>query len=279
MKKVLKIIVIVFACFFVIGVVVNVVLNSKDTDSFKEYVNEANRNCPICFANGTGQITSISLVHDMLVYKMNMPSDLFDIAKRRQKPELMKKVMIMSFLCLNGQGDNNGDALFSWLVKEKCGIRFEIITSNNDRFDYESSYHELLQMRKQYQLNPQEAMKEAVILKLAMEQATLPFVIEEGMVLTSIELVGTNIVMVITIDENTYSMEYFSQNKETIKEAIWESALTDPSNKATFDLCKISHSGFIYRLVGIPSFQTIDIVISPEEIQKNITTPSNLNIY
>jgi phage pi2 protein 07 len=102
--------------------------------------------------------------------------------------------------------------------------------------------------------------------------------IDEGMIITDYMLVQDNIMVVFEIDESVYSMSDFIDNQELIKSSIIEELLKDPEGKSMLDLCKVSHSGLVYRMVGNNTQKSLDIVISQEEIRQYDPMPSNVTI-
>ena len=96
--------------------------------------------------------------------------------------------------------------------------------------------------------------------------------------MTDFKLEGNNIAIAIQIDENLYSIDGMLTNKEIIKASMIEEGISQPESKALLDLCKVSHSGLIYRILGNHSQRIIEIDITSDEIRRIVKTPYNVNI-
>jgi hypothetical protein len=190
----------------------------------------------------------------------------------------VKEGLLMCFLCINAQGGNQGDLLMDLLERFGYGIRVIITESANGRFECSASTSEIKSLREQYNLNPHEALYNLLALSIEAERIHLPIVLDEGFVLTDYKLEADNIVVCIQIDEDQYSIDEMSSNKELVKEAMFEEGLKDPESKALLDMCKVSHSGLKYSFMGNRSYRTFEIVLSSNEIRKIVPTPSNVNI-
>ena len=128
-------------------------------------------------------------------------------------------------------------------------------------------------------MNPQEAMKRCLDIQVEMTSAALPMEIDEGMTMTDYRLSDETIVTTIVVDESLYSISQMRSNKSMIKDAMLEEGVKDPSSKATLDLCKISHTGLRYHIMGNQSHQSFDVDITSQEIVDYVETPSTLNIH
>ena len=115
-------------------------------------------------------------------------------------------------------------------------------------------------------------------LQIEVENESLPIVIDEGMVMVDCSLSNGNIITTVNIDERIYSLATLKANNEQLKKSIIENGLNDPESKSLFDMCKVSHTGLVYRYVGVSSRKRVDIIITSDEIRQFDPTPSSLNI-
>lgn len=102
--------------------------------------------------------------------------------------------------------------------------------------------------------------------------------VDEGMTMTDYKLEGDHIVITMQIDESLYSIATMRSNRALIKTSMIEEGLKDPESKALFDMCKVSHTGLVYRIVGNNSHDEFVITIPSNEIREFTQTPSNVNI-
>ena len=158
-------------------------------------------------------------------------------------------------------------------------MRIVITESATGAYETTASVDEIKAFRERFHLNPHEALYSLLALKIEAERSSLPMQLDEGMVMTDCSLDRDNIVMVIEIDESIYSMNDFIENQDLMKSSIIEESLNDPESKIMLDLCKVSHSGLVYRMIGNYTGKQLDIVITQEEIRQFDPLPSNVYIH
>lgn len=277
LKKVLKItgitIGVILLCLIIFGNVAKLIYSN----SFEAQVERANRDCPIPVANGKGKVTAMHVQDGYLTYYISYETNYYNLIETFDDAKA-KEAMFMTILCVNGQGNEGGDVLMDKLIEEKLGLKIVINNSSSEIHEFSISPSEIQQLRQRFQLNPHEALYNLLSISIEAEKVNLPIQIEEGMMLTGYELSGENIVYTASVDEKLYSIEDLNANKAALKSSILEEGLNDVESKALLDLCKISHTGLIYRYVGKQSHKKCEVVISSEEIRQIVPTPSSVNI-
>ena len=163
-------------------------------------------------------------------------------------------------------------------IEEKYGLKIVITKSATGAYETSATVDEIEAFRERFHLNPHEALYSLLKLKIEAEQSSLPMQIDEGMVITGYTLIDDNIMVVVEIDESVYSMSDFIDNYKLMKSSVIEELLTDPEGKVMLDLCKVSHSGLVYRMIGNFTQKSLDIVINQEEIRQFDPMPSNVTI-
>ncbi len=191
----------------------------------------------------------------------------------------LKEGLLFSFLCMNAQGNELGNQLMDKLLDENVGIKYIINQSKLNGFECQMNPTEIRKFRDEFKLNPHEALYGLIKLNIEADQEQLPMEIDEGMVMTAYKLEGDNIVITMVLDENLYEIDAFEENEEIIKESMMEEGVNDPDSKALLDLCKVSHTGLIYRMVGSITKRHVDVKLSSDYICKNVITPSSVNIH
>lgn len=278
MKKALKVIGIIFACLIVLGNLAKNITRPIYENSFASQVERANRGCPIPVGLGNGAVTAIRLEKGFLTYYLSYDTPFYNLMSGLS-PEKVKEALVMCFLCTNGQGNNQGDIMMDKLIEENCGLKVVITNSALGQYVYSATVQEIQTLRKRYQFNPQEAMYNMLSLNLEAERMNLPMKIEEGLYLTDYRLEGEDIVITAMMDESIYSIETLQENKDVVKNSIWEDVKSDAELKAFFDMCKVSHTGLVYRYIGDQSQKQCNIRFSSSEIRSTVITPSNVNIH
>lgn len=277
MKKVLKILGWTFLGLIIVGNLVKFITKPIYENSLSAQVASANRDCPIPLGDGVGEVSSIKLEDDYVVYRINYQQPYYNKMSKATSRDQIKEILMMSILCMNGQ-DGQGDTLMDVLSSNDCGLKFLMSSGGGQRMEISANSDELRDIRLKYNQNPQEAMLRLLELQIEVENESLPIVIDEGMVMVDCSLSNGNIITTVNIDERIYSLATLKANNEQLKKGIIENGLNDPESKSLFDMCKVSHTGLVYRYVGVSSRKRVDIIITSDEIRQFDPTPSSLNI-
>ena len=282
-KIILSIIGIIFLCLMIFGQIAKTVMKptmEKESQraEFARMIERADRDCPIPAAMGKGAVTGIKLENGYVTYYLAYDSDFLNVLSRINDKEKVKEGILMCFLCINAQGSNQGDLVMDLLAKFEYGIRVVITESATGKFDFKADVDEINNLREKYQLNPHEALYNLLSISIEAERTSLPIILDEGCLLTEYNLEGENIVITIQLDEPQYSIDTMASNIDLVKKSMFEEGLSDPSSKALLDMCKVSHSGLKYIFIGKQSHKSFSVLLSSNEIRKNVQTPSNVNI-
>ena len=287
MKKVIKIILssigILFLCMMIFAQVAKTVMKptiaqSNEKSEFAAAVERADRDCPIPVALGKGEVTGIKLENGYVTYYLKYDHDFHNLMSSLGSDTKAKEALLMCFLCINAQGNNQGDLLMDLLIRQNCGLKVVITESATGRYECKASVEDIKRLRERYQLNPHEALYNLLSLSIESQRVNLPMKVDEGMTMTDYKLEGDHIVITMQIDESLYSIATMRSNRALIKTSMIEEGLKDPESKALFDLCKVSHTGLVYRIVGNYSHDEFVITIPSNEIREFTQTPSNVNI-
>lgn len=249
-----------------------------EKSQFAQMIERVNNDCPIPAAMGKGQVTGIKLEEDFVTYYLSYSPEYYNVLSKLKNDEQIREGILMIFLCVNRQGDNRGDVILDSLEKYGYGIRFVITESAIGEFEFKASADEIAVLREKYQLNPHEALYKLLSLCIETDRVNLPQEIEEGIKMTDFSLEGENVVITMQVDEELYSIEQMKENKKIIKESLMKEGLSLPESHSLLDMCKISHSGLVYRVIGNQSLQKLDIEISSDEIRRLVDTPECLNV-
>ena len=275
-KKFLNILGIGLGCLMILGVVVVNVGRPVWESSFAGQVAAANRDCPIPVAGGAGQITSIRLEDDCLTYHLSY--DKGHHLLNALGEEKFKEALLLTMICLNGQGDHQGDWLMSKLAEEQCGLKIVVSISGVKQFECKASWQELQAMRHACAKTPHEALHSLVQMMMEAEKLNLPAVVEEGWVMTDCGIEGENICFTVHLDEDLFSFEEVCANKEDIRHSIVVALSESAESNPLLVLCKVSHSGITYRVIGNKTNRKFEISISSDKIRQMVHIPSNVNI-
>lgn len=283
MKKFFKIIGITFLCLMIVGQIVRTVMRpamqrSMEKTAFERMIERADKDCPIQVALGKGALTGIKLENGFVTYYLSYDNDFRNILSTLRDEDKIKEGIIMCFLCINAQGNNNGDLVMDILIRENCGLKVIVTESATGRFECCATVDEIKSLRNRFRLNPHEALYNLLTLSVEAERSSLPMQIDEGMYMSDYQLDSDNIIITIKLDESIYSIDNMIGNRNLMKATILSEGQRDPDSKAFLDLCKVSHTGLVYVIKGNRTHKSFDIVISSDEIRQTVKTPSNLHI-
>lgn len=278
MKQALKIIGCIFLVLIVIGNIVKLVAKPSYENSIETQVKRANRDCPIPVANGIGQVTSITFEDNSLIYRINYLPGHVNIDAFKKNPDAARAMFYLSFVCLQAQG-SYVEKMMTELVSNGIGLKIIVSDGAGEQFTSTMTPEYIARMKREVSLNPSEALHEALELKLAIETTGLPIQIDEGMVMTGMKLENNNIVVTVKMSEELYDLNVLNESSAELAASMLDEANAgDPELGALFDLCKVSHSGLIYRVIGSKTGRLVDMGLSSEYIRKGRKTPSQVNI-
>lgn len=278
MKKTLKIIGGIFLVLIVIGNIAKLVAKPSYENSIEAQIKRANRDCPIPVANGIGQVTSITLEDNYLTYRIDYRPGHVNIDAFKNNPDATRAMFYLSFVCLQAQG-SYVEKMMSELVVNGIGLRVVVADGTGEQFTSVMTPEYIARMKREVNINPSEALHEALELKLAIETTGLPAQIDEGMVMTGMKLEGNNIVVYVKMSEELYDLDVLNESSAELAASMLDEANAgDPELGALFDLCKVSHFGLVYRAIGSKTNRHVDMGLSSEQIRKGRKTPSQVNI-
>ncbi len=246
-------------------------------NSLKEAIARANSSCPIEVGGGTGYVSAIKLEDNNVTYYVHF-NERNNPMLTENNQENLKEFFILTLLCMNGQEYGQGDFFVSKLIDEGCGLKVVYTDSSGKNFESVTSVDELKSMKDKFHQNPHETLYQALEMEIEAERASLPLKIEEGMYITNYSLDGENIVITINMDENLYSLNEVKNQKEVLKQSILHEGIEDPEMKGLFDLCKVCHTGLIYRMTGSYSKKNCDVLITSDEIREAVPVASYVSI-
>lgn len=278
MKKTLKIIGGIFLAMIVIGNIVKLVAMPSYENSIEAQIKRANRDCPIPVANGIGQVSSITFEDHYITYRIDYRPGHVNINAFKENSDATRAMFYLSFVCLQAQG-SYVEKMMSEFVSKGIGLKVVVSDGIGEQFTSVMTPEYITKMKREVNLNPSEALHEALELKLAIETTGLPAQIDEGMVMTGMKLEGNNIVVSVDMSEDIYDLDIVEESStELAMSLLSEANSEDPELGALFDLCKVSHSGLIYRAIGSKTNRHVDMRLSSEQIRKGRKTPSQVNI-
>ncbi|MDE5985969.1 MAG: hypothetical protein K2H16_01625 [Prevotella sp.] len=278
MKKTFKIIGGILLALIMIGNIVKLVAKHSYENSIEAQIKRTNRDCPIPVANGIGQVSSITLENHFLTYRIDYRQGHANINAFKENPDATRAMFYLSFVCLQAQG-SYVEKMMGDLVSKGIGLKVVVSDGTGEQFTSVMTPEYITNMKREVSLNPSEALHDALKLKLDVETTGLPTQIDDGMVMTGMQLEGDNIVVSVKMSEEMYDLDILEESStELAMSLLNEANAGDPELGALFDLCKVSHSGLIYRAIGSKTNKHVDMGLSSEQIRKGRKTQNQVNI-
>ena len=207
---------------------------------------------------------------------MNYDDSRIDLSYLENNPNTANFVLLNSFGILNGQGISNGDKCAQFLLKNNYGVAFDVSSANN-HFRISIDGKELKEKVKLGKI-PTEAIKDFLDMQIKLSKSRLPQKVDEGMMNTDIFIENNNIICKLVVDENTWSISNFKANASQMKEELYKDLASEVSSRALLNLCKIAHTGIIYRIIGNTTKDSYDVIIDNNYISSHTMPPNQLNI-
>ncbi len=270
-----KIILWIFISLFLFGVIGSIV-NKLTENTIHGQISKENELCPIEVIKNVATITKIADENNQIVYYMNYDDSRIDLSYLENNPNTANFVLLNSFGILNGQGISNGDKCAQFLLKNNYGVAFDVSSANN-HFRISIDGKELKEKVKLGKI-PTEAIKDFLDMQIKLSKSRLPQKVDEGMMNTDIFIENNNIINKLVVDENTWSISNFKANASQMKEELYKDLASEVSSRALLNLCKIAHTGIIYRIIGNTTKDSYDVIIDNNYISSHTMPPNQLNI-
>ncbi len=270
-----KIILWIFISLFLFGVIGSIV-NKLTENTIHGQISKENELCPIEVIKNVATITKIADENNQIVYYVNYDDSRIDLSCLENNPNTANFVLLNSFGILNGQGISNGDKCAQFLLKNNYGVAFDVSSANN-HFRISIDGKELKEKVKLGKI-PTEAIKDFLDMQIKLSKSRLPQKVDEGMMNTDIFIENNNIICKLVVDENTWSISNFKANASQMKEELYKDLASEVSSRALLNLCKIAHTGIIYRIIGNTTKDSYDVIIDNNYISSHTMPPNQLNI-
>lgn len=270
-----KIILWIFISLFLFGVIGSIV-NKLTENTIHGQISKENELCPIEVIKNVATITKIADENNQIVYYMNYDDSRIDLSYLENNPNTANFVLLNSFGILNGQGISNGDKCAQFLLKNNYGVAFDVSSANN-HFRISIDGKELKEKVKLGKI-PTEAIKDFLDMQIKLSKSRLPQKVDEGMMNTDIFIENNNIICKLVVDENTWSISNFKANASQMKEELYKDLASEVSSRALLNLCKIAHTGIIYRIIGNTTKDSYDVIIDNNYISSHTMPLNQLNI-
>lgn len=218
-----------------------------------------NKTCPMAFGEyGSLMGASYDKDENKVTYKLTLNEDFMPMKVMRKHKDVMKMLLRKQF------SENPALRVFS---TNNVTLSYEISgNQSSGTFEVVATPEEMRRWQTEIVDNA-EFNKQLIKYQLEVANEALPQQVERGMTMESVALEGSSIVYLCRMNEDLYDIDMFRQVKSEMKKGIVEGTPIDFETEAFFKTIVESNYNLVYRYKGSASGKSLDIVITPEEIQ------------
>lgn len=236
------------------------VVASCSESGLPEMVEYLNQECPQSIGD-FGEITSYQYIDGNLKITFSVNEEYMDFDLISENEEIWKSNLLTLF-----QNDSGSmSSLFDKLAEANAGFTCLYVGKQSGReYNLTISRRDIAKISKSKVKDPISALQS----KINILEAQLPVVIEEGIVMSSIEIAGEYVVYVCECDEDLYDISEMQNYQNDIKQSLLCS-FADESDGATqqeISLIKNANMGCKYMFVGNQTGKSILITIEYSEL-------------
>lgn len=247
-------------CLIVVLTLLATACGSKDEAVLKAQVESGKKHCPMNLGMA-GKLTSMSYDEDNkeVDFVISLNKNLTDVKDLQKDPQSAKDAMRYSF----SKGDMN--KFLKLMADADAGLK---ITYKNrgskDDFELVFTPSEIKEIYEN-PMSEEDANKMLLASQVKSEKSRLPYSIDRGLKVTSIEDAGSKLVYICDVDENLFDIDEMGTAKEEVKKNM-EKMLKDRSMRQQAEVLASLNKGFEYKFVGNPSGKSVVIEFTAAEL-------------
>ncbi|MDE5868987.1 MAG: hypothetical protein K2H18_02040 [Muribaculaceae bacterium] len=232
----------------------------KNDAVLKAQIESGKKHCPMNLGMA-GKLTSMSYDEEngVVNFDISLNKQLTDVKELQADQESAKEAMRYSL----SKGDMN--KLLEMMVDAQAGLK---ITYKNrgskDEFELAFTPEELKNIYDN-PMSEEDANKMLLASQVKSEKNKLPYSIDRGLKVTSIEDAGSKLVYVCDVDENLFDIDEMGAAKEEVKGNM-EKMLKDRSMRKQAEVLASLNKGFEYKFVGNTSGKSVVIEFTAAEL-------------
>lgn len=233
-------------------------LVSCDNMELKKMIRETNKICPIRFSEWM-TIDKVDYTNNTVTLTYTIDDDLMDFDYVRANEKAFRDNMLITFANNNGEDFRK---MIDAIIDAKANLDVVYKNNSGDNYTMHVTLDDLKANRPGASSDPERMLKATV--DIAKSQT--PQVVEEGMVMTDVNLDKMALTYVYICDETVYDIDLLQENSNMVKESMLEELDNDPLFKPTINLLIATNRQLLYKYVGSSSGKSCSISINPMEI-------------
>ena len=258
----------IFAGIIITIVIVAIVVSKS---FYIQFIIGANKGLPMTLNGGIGTIDKIDIKDNCLTYYATFKDEYVDIPSFERHQKEWTKVFCSALLITP-----ENFTLLEKVINKGYGYMMIIQNMSGEKTSVGVNNQELKDFYKTYSiLSPTEQYIEALKLKIKIFGDELPIVVDEGLILKSVQNEDNTIVFSFAVDETIWDTGYI-ENSEYRTNLLTVLA-SDPYGINFLTLSKISKSNVAIDFLCMPSNEKKRILYSRYEISPIISLPPCFN--
>lgn len=242
---------------------------STPEERIQRSVDEYKKTLPVN-VEGFGRISDVYFDKNeknvVLVYYIYDDENVLPLIKSDR--ELFSRIMALN-LMLDRDNDMEKDFMINGLIEIKGTLTLmfkDILT--NELVDVTLSAQQLKEIIKN-DLSEDEICTQLIESEISRSNLSCPEIVDEGLIMTSVQHIGNYVVYNYVADENIYDIELIKNNADEVKAEMIQT-LKDPGVRDFLININKIYNGIKYVYQGDQSGRTAEIVITPIEVKRQI---------
>lgn len=236
-------------------------VNTTKAQTLNQVAQMANAMCPIKLSDGLN-ITQINVEDDYLNYYYNLETDVNPTQSTKIIAQNLENTKQNTIKTITGQ--SNFKTLFQ-ILQGHNGISITFMDNNDEStaIKVKISVQELKQAMEQ-EVSPEERVQ----ILISSSQGFLPLKLDDEISITSISIIGDDVVYVYTINEDLVTMQEKTKilkDPESRKNII-QNLTTDLVSRRQTEIFVNANKNVVYKYVGNKSNESVELKITNAEL-------------
>lgn len=231
-----------------------------DDSELRDIVYEINKTCPVS-AGDYITIEGFEYADHEVTITYLIKNGALDINAIRANEKTYHNNMLVSFA---NNSDKDFKKMIDLIIRADAGMNLMFSDGNGDSYTLHFTATELKENRPDDNADPEKLLKSMA----DNTRLQTPMVIEEGVVMTDINLDDNYFTYIYSCDESLIDMDVLKKNSAKMKEMILENAsnMNDLTITQQCNLLRKTNRKFAYKYVGSSTGKVCTIYVSPDEL-------------
>lgn len=226
-------------------------------------VENINKQCPLDMGM-LGELTSVTYDEDENAVNFNYTIDegTFTVADFRATENEIRNSLRLTI------AQESSRELYKEIIDAGASFNTVLMSGSNPDNQLKISFsNEELKQLIDMPLSEKERKTLLLSSQIATENARCPYLVEDGMLMTSVKDNDKNVVYNCRLDEKLYDIEEMADYKSVMKNALIETFSTDVVMQNQIQLLVSLNKGIVYNFYGSNTGKSFELEFSPSELR------------